>query len=105
MGIRENPRDSRREIPRFAQPAKRRHLPLNCACLFSKNAVVHSLLSSVAHEPPNNTASRYNPASRLTPLPQLTPYIAYCTASGALPMIFRQIASARGITAAALTDS
>src|SRR2546428_288381 len=72
------------------------HFPLNCGGLFSKNAVVPSRLSSVAHTRPNSVASRKSPSSWGISIPRSIASMVYFTASGALAMIFFAIASAAG---------
>src|SRR5258708_5589798 len=89
-------------ITRLGQP---NYLPLNCAARFSRNAVVPSFLSSVAQAAPNSTASRYSPSASVISKPLFTASIVYCTASGALAMIFAAIASAREINSAGATTS
>src|ERR1700732_529429 len=93
--IRENP----------CQSVARSYLPLNCACLFSKNADVPSFLSSVARETPNNTASRYKPSARVISMPLFTASMVYWTANGALAIIFCAMASARGMRSAETVTS
>src|SRR5262249_48952397 len=53
------------------------YFPLNCAWRFSRNAVVPSFLSSVAHDTANSVASRKRPSASVISMPLFTASMAY----------------------------
>src|SRR5579864_3016724 len=81
------------------------YLPWKLAARFSRKAVVPSFLSSVAQHMPNSVASRKSPSGRVMFMPWFTASIQYWIASGAMPIIFCAISSARGMSRSAGTTS
>src|SRR3954447_6968975 len=53
------------------------YFPLKAAARFSRNAVVPSVLSSVAQATPKRTASRYKPSCNVISIPLFTASMAY----------------------------
>ena len=48
------------------------YMPLNCAALFYRNAIVPSFLSSVEQHSPNSDASRKRPSCKVISMPLFT---------------------------------
>src|SRR5260370_2780617 len=74
------------------------YFPLNCAGLFSRNALVPSRMSSVAQATPKSLASSNNPSSCPISAPRSLASMVTFTARGPLAIIFFPTASAAGIS-------